>query len=73
MASLVRSAGGGAEGAGLAPYCAAYEMASVNDPVQALRMIARLPTPHTVIDGLLLFAAARRGSMRGTLARRRST
>ncbi len=33
------------EGRGLAPHCARFEMARVGDPIQALRMVARLPTP----------------------------
>ena len=44
VASMVRSAQEAAEGAGLAQHCARYEMARVYDPVQALRMVARLPT-----------------------------
>src|SRR5690606_14104747 len=33
------------EGAGIAPHCARFLMERVHDPVQWLRMIARLPTP----------------------------
>ena len=44
VASMVRSAQEAAEGAGLAQHCAHYEMARVHDPVQALRMVSRLPT-----------------------------
>jgi sugar transferase (PEP-CTERM/EpsH1 system associated) len=45
MASIVRSAQEAAEGQGLAAHCARYEMVRVYDPLQALRMVARLPTP----------------------------
>jgi len=45
VASLVRSDAEAEEGRGLAAHCAGYRMARVNDPVQGLRMIARLPTP----------------------------
>jgi sugar transferase (PEP-CTERM/EpsH1 system associated) len=45
VASIVRSAQEAAEGEGLAKYCARYEMGRVRDPVQVLRMLARLPTP----------------------------
>ncbi|HEX8011822.1 MAG TPA: TIGR03087 family PEP-CTERM/XrtA system glycosyltransferase [Casimicrobiaceae bacterium] len=45
VASIVRSDEEAAEGAGLAQHCARYEMARVYDPLQALRMVARLPTP----------------------------
>jgi sugar transferase (PEP-CTERM/EpsH1 system associated) len=44
VASLVRSEEEAAEGAGLAAHCAGYEMRRVSDPIQALRMLARLPT-----------------------------
>ena len=42
--SLVRSDEEAREGAGLAAYCAHYEMVRVHDPIQAIRMVARLPT-----------------------------
>lgn len=44
VASLVRSPEEADEGKGIAPYCAAYEMGQVRNPVQIMRMIARLPT-----------------------------
>lgn len=43
VASLVRSADEAREGQGIAAYCAAYEMERISNPIQALRMIARLP------------------------------
>ena len=44
VASIARSAIEGLEGEGLAAHCAGYDMARVSAPVQALRMVARLPT-----------------------------
>lgn len=50
VCSLVRSAAEAEEGRGIAPFCAAWEMAQVSNPVQALRMVARLPltTPSSM-------------------------
>ena len=45
VCSLVRSNEEAEEGAGLSAFCKRYEMVRVNDAVQALRMLARLPTP----------------------------
>ncbi|MEO8754671.1 MAG: glycosyltransferase, partial [Casimicrobiaceae bacterium] len=45
VASLVRSEEEAREGAGLAAHCARFEMGRVRNSVQALRMVARLPTP----------------------------
>src|SRR5215472_2130393 len=44
VASIVRSAQEAAEGEGLAEHCARYLMGRVRDPIQMLRMVARLPT-----------------------------
>jgi len=44
VASLARSREEAKEGEGLTEYCAHYEMARVSEPVQALRMVVRLPT-----------------------------
>ena len=44
VASLVRSHEEAKEGEGLAAHCAGYDMGLVHGPVQALRMVARLPT-----------------------------
>jgi polysaccharide biosynthesis protein PslH len=44
VASLARSAEEAREGAGLAQHCSGYQLSGVNDRVQALRMVARLPT-----------------------------
>ncbi len=50
VCSLVRSAAEGEEGKGIAPFCAGFEMGQVSNPVQALRMVARLPltTPSSM-------------------------
>ena len=45
VASLVRTTQEAREGQGLSAYCKHYEMGEVRDPIQTLRMIARLPTP----------------------------
>ena len=44
VASLARSPAEAAEGEGIAPFCTHYEMAGVDNAVQAARMVARLPT-----------------------------
>ncbi len=44
VASLVRSDQEAHDGAGLAEYCAQFEMVRVDAPIQTLRMVARLPT-----------------------------
>ena len=44
VCSLARSDDEAREGQGIAPFCARFEMARVSDPVQILRMVARLPT-----------------------------
>lgn len=45
VASLARSPQEAADGAGIKPHCAHFEVAIVKNPVQALRMVARLPSP----------------------------
>jgi hypothetical protein len=44
VCSLARSPAEAEEGRGIAPHCAHFEMGLVSNPVQALRMVARLPT-----------------------------
>lgn len=44
VCSLARSPQEAQEGRGIAPHCARFEMGEVSNPVQALRMVARLPT-----------------------------
>jgi sugar transferase (PEP-CTERM/EpsH1 system associated) len=44
VVSIARSDQEAAEGEGLAEHCARYVMGRVNDPLQTLRMVARLPT-----------------------------
>ena len=50
VCSLARSAIEAAESAGIAPYCADFEIAQVSEPVQIARMVARLPlvTPSSM-------------------------
>ena len=50
VCSLSRSADEAAEGQGIAPHCERFEMGHVRNPVQALRMVARLPltTPSSM-------------------------
>ena len=45
VVSLVRSPDEARDGAGIARYCAHYEMAQVRDPIQFARMLLRVPTP----------------------------
>lgn len=44
VASIVRSEEEATEGSGISDHCASFEMARVRNSVQALKMIARLPT-----------------------------
>jgi hypothetical protein len=44
VCSLARSDDEAREGEGIAPHCARFEMATVSNPVQTLRMVVRLPT-----------------------------
>ena len=44
VASLARSPDEAEEGRGITPYCKRYEMAQVSNPIQAARMVLRLPT-----------------------------
>jgi sugar transferase (PEP-CTERM/EpsH1 system associated) len=44
VCSLVRSEAEAREGQGLSAHCKRYEMVRVRDPLQALRMVARLPS-----------------------------
>lgn len=45
VASIARSSAEAEEGGGISPYCTQYELVQVSAPVQAARMVARLPTP----------------------------
>jgi sugar transferase (PEP-CTERM/EpsH1 system associated) len=47
VCSLARSREEAEEGAGIAPHCAEFHVATVDDRMQTLRMIATLPTPIT--------------------------
>jgi len=44
VASLARSPVEAREGAGIAPFCTAFEMAEVSNPIQVIRMFLRVPT-----------------------------
>ncbi len=44
VASLARSEAEARDGQGIAPHCHRFEVVTVNNTVQALRMVARLPT-----------------------------
>src|SRR5262245_44126467 len=44
VASIVRSDDEAREGRGIAPFCNRHEMVLVKPPIQALRMVSRLPT-----------------------------
>ena len=45
VASLARSPAEAKEGEGIAPFCTRYEVAIVDNAMQAARMVTRLPTP----------------------------
>ena len=59
VCSLARSPEEAEEGRGIAPYCAAFEMAQVSDPVQTLRMVARLPLAKPSSMGYFYSASLR--------------
>lgn len=44
VCSLARSEAEAEEGRGIAPHCAGFEMGMVSNPVQVMRMVARLPS-----------------------------
>lgn len=50
VCSLARAPEEADEGRGIAPYCAAFEIGMVKNPIQAARMVARLPllTPSSM-------------------------
>jgi sugar transferase (PEP-CTERM/EpsH1 system associated) len=70
VASLARSHEEALEGAGIAPYCAGYEMAEVRNPIQVARMLLRLPTPVPSSMGFFYSAALAR-RVRERIARER--
>lgn len=67
VASLARSPEEAAEGRGIAPHCASFEMEVVDNRLQALRMVARLPT--TIPSSFGYFYSARLDRKIGTLLR----
>lgn len=50
VCSLARSDAEAAEGQGISPYCTAFHMGRVHGPIQALRMVVRMPvlTPSSM-------------------------
>ena len=68
VASLVRTEAEAEEGAGLAAHCLRYEAGRVSEPVQMLRMVARLPTPTPSSLGYF-YSAELAGRVRELLAR----
>jgi sugar transferase (PEP-CTERM/EpsH1 system associated) len=70
VASIVRSDAEAREGEGLAQHCAHYEMARVQSAVQALRMVARMPTLTPSSMGYFYSAQLAR-QVRGLLCRQR--
>jgi len=70
VASLARSPAEAKEGRGISPYCARFEMAEVRVAVQAVRMVARLPTPTPSSMGYFYSAALDR-RVRDLLAKER--
>jgi sugar transferase (PEP-CTERM/EpsH1 system associated) len=70
VASLVRSRGEALEGAGIAPFCARYEMAEVRNPIQVVRMLLRVPTPTPSSMGFF-YSQALAQRVRERLARER--
>jgi polysaccharide biosynthesis protein PslH len=70
VASLVRSDQEAKEGEGLAAFCAHYEMGRVHNPLQVVRMLARLPTASPSSMGFFYSPQMARG-IRQLLARER--
>ena len=60
------------EARGIAPYCKRFEIGLVDDRVQALRMVARLPTPVPSSFGYFPLDRARAHDRRPARRRRRS-
>ena len=71
VASLARSDEEAREGAGLAPYCARYEMGRVRNPIQVVRMVATAAYTVAVVHGFLLLAASRATGRASCLAQER--
>lgn len=70
VASLARSAAEAQDAAGIAPYCARYEMAEVRNPIQVVRMLLRVPSPIPSSMGFF-YSRALAGRVRELLARER--
>ena len=70
VCSLARSPQEAEEGRGIAPHCAGFEMAMVQEPVQWARMVARLPVPEPSSMGYFYSPDLAR-KVRGLLASQR--
>ncbi len=70
VCSLARSQEEAAEAQGIAPYCARFFVHRVREPLQLMRMVARLPTPATSSVGYFRSSAMAR-RVRSLLARER--
>jgi sugar transferase (PEP-CTERM/EpsH1 system associated) len=70
VCSLARSPAEAEEARGIAPYCARFFVHSVREPMQALRMIARLPTSTPSSCGYF-YSPALASRVRALLARER--
>jgi sugar transferase (PEP-CTERM/EpsH1 system associated) len=70
VASLARSPGEAHEGKGIAPFCSQYVMAQVQNPIQVVRMVMRLPTPTPSSMGFF-YSPVLAGRVRELLARER--
>jgi len=60
VCSLARSAQEAEEAKGIAPFCKRFELARVDDRLQMLRMVARLPTPQPSSFGFFRSASLAR-------------
>ncbi|WP_326540114.1 TIGR03087 family PEP-CTERM/XrtA system glycosyltransferase [Pseudorhodoferax sp.] len=70
VCSLARSEAEAEEGRGIAPYCHAFHMGLVREPVQWARMIVRLPLPTPSSMGYF-HSGQLAATVRGLLARER--
>ena len=70
VASIARSPEEASEARGIAPYCARFEIAQVRNPLQVVRMVARLPTLVPSSMGFF-YSADLAGKVRALLVRER--
>ncbi|MBV9892157.1 MAG: TIGR03087 family PEP-CTERM/XrtA system glycosyltransferase, partial [Rhizobacter sp.] len=69
VCSLARSPAEAQEGAGIAPYCADFDLATVSEPLQMARMVVRLPLPSPSSMGYF-FSTRLASDIRARLAER---